>query len=418
MAVTGEAEVVLAALAVLYVLLIGDWFHRAWAALGVAGALVVSGIISWHEALYAINRNTLALLMGMMLLVGLLGEAGVFEDLGTRMERWAAGNPWRLLWVFYTVTAVVSAVLDNVTTVLLLSPALFRAADGLGIDPVPLLMVEVVGSNLGGLATLVGDPPNILIGTAANLTFSQFVRLLGPPALLLVVGVAAVIPRIVRIRPAAPATGAIPARREEYPLRSRQRGLLIILGLVLIALLFQRPLGVTAGEIAVAGAAVAMAYTLPPVGPLMRFVDWGTLGFFVGIFVLVGALEHGGVLRQLAASIGHGQAGPWLPLVILVASAGLSAVMDNVPLVAAMIPVVQSVLRTDPGYGSSLWVALAMGSVIGGNATIIGASANVVVQGLAAESGYRLDFRRYLPFGLAVGGVSLLLGSVYVVAVH
>lgn len=419
MSAISESLLALFALVILYILLIGDWFHRAWAALGVAGALVVSGVLPWRDALLAIDWNTVELLAGMMVLVGILGEAGLFLRLGRWARERAGGQPWRLLWIFYGLTAVVSAVLDNVTTVLLLSPALIRAAEEMDLDPVPLLMVEVVASNLGGLATLIGDPPNILIGTAANLSFLQFVRYLGPAAILLLGGVAVILPRVVRLAPepkagrtAAPAPAELSPRP---PLAARLPGLLGILGLVLTAFVLQRRLGISPGLIAVFGALLALGFARPPLKPLIKLIDWGTLGFFVGIFVLVGGLDHSGLIHALAMKLTMPAWGPWLPLLILGGSAVFSAFLDNVPLVAALIPLLAQIMVRHPGYGLELWLALALGAAIGGNGTIIGASANVVVQGLAYEYGYPLDFRRFAAFGLKVAGLTLLLGAGYLV---
>jgi Na+/H+ antiporter NhaD/arsenite permease-like protein len=285
----------------------------------------------------------------------------------------------------------------------------------MSLDPVPLLMVMVVASNLGGMATLIGDPPNILIGTAAHLSFNQFVNLLLPGAVIVLAGMAWMLPHLIRdsaghrtqLPPIAPS-------RVNYPMRPRLFGLLTILGLTLVAFLLQRTLRLEAGEIAMAGAVLAVVYGGPQIKVLPKFVDWGTLGFFVGVFVIVGALEQHGVANALAELINRKSWGPWLPVVLFLGSAVLSALLDNVPLVAAAIPVIRALMLQNPDFGNGLWVALAMGAAIGGNATIIGASANVVAQGLALERGYHLDFKRYLKFGLSVFLVTAVLGAGYI----
>ncbi|WP_026040767.1 SLC13 family permease [Sulfobacillus thermosulfidooxidans] len=413
-----EAQISLGALALLYVFLIGDWFHRAWAALGVAGLLVLLHVITIREALSSIDINTISLLLGMMVLVGLLGQAGLFFRFGLKARQIAKGEPRRLLWVFFILTAVISAFLDNVTTILLLSPALFRAAEGMDLDPVPFLMAMVAASNLGGLGTLIGDPPNILIGTAANLSFNAFIAMLGLPALILLIGVAVTLPWRFKWEKNPQGVVVDPYQvPSEFPLAHRLMPLLGVLGLVLIAFVLQRVLHVSSGEIAIGGATLGLIVSGPRVGRFWTMVDWGTLGFFVGIFVLVGALEHGGVISHIARFLASQQLGNGLALIILLGSAILSALVDNVPLVAAMIPLIRNLLHLYPGYGMELWVALAMGAAIGGNATIIGASANVVAQGLAQERGYSLNFRRYLPFGLQVFAVTLILGTLYITVV-
>lgn len=407
--------VALSATVILYVLLLGDWFHRAWAALAVAAALTALGVVTWRQALHAIDWNTLLLLIGMMVLVGLLGEAGFFVDLGNLMRRWIQSSPKRLFIAMYTVTAVASAFLDNVTTVLLLSPALFQIAEVMSLDPVPFLMVMVVASNLGGMATLIGDPPNILIGTAAHLSFNQFINLLLPGAVIVLAGMAWVLPRLISqsttSRTRLPQIAPSP---EVYPLRPRLFGLLAILGLTLVAFVLQRTLRLEAGQIAIGGAVLAVVYSGPRIKMLPKFVDWGTLGFFIGVFVIVGGLEQHGVARALAELINRNSWGQWLPIILFFGSAVFSALLDNVPLVAAAIPVIRALMLQNPHFGNGLWVALAMGAAIGGNATIIGASANVVGQGLALERGYQLDFMRYLKFGLPVFLVTAVLGAGYI----
>ncbi len=379
--------------------------------------MVLSGVVSVDAAIRSVNWDTMMLLTGMMVLVGVLGEAGLFVRLGRWARAWAAGDGWRLLWVFFGITAAISAVLDNVTTVLLLSPALMQAAEGMDLDPVPFLMAEVAASNLGGLATLIGDPPNILIGTAAHLSFMQFVRYLAPAAVLLLVGVAIVLPRLISLAPRPLPQDRRVTIHPIEPVPSAQArklpGLLAILAAMLAAFMFQQVLGVAAGVIAVVGALGALGYARPPLRPLMRMVDWGTLGFFLGIFILVGALESTGVVNEIAGILTLSHPGRWLPLMILAGAALFSAFFDNVPLVAALIPILNHIMAQSPSFGIELWVALALGAAIGGNGTVIGASPNVVVQGLAREYGYRLNFRRFAGFGLRVAALTLLLGGLY-----
>lgn len=412
----GELLAAVAAFLLLYILLMGDWFHRAWSSLAVAGLLLAIGIAPMNAVWDADNLNTLSLLLGMMLLVALLSQSGFFSDLERGALRIAAGRPWRLFWTFFVVTAVTSAFLDNVTTVLLLSPGLIRAAEALDLDPVPFLMAEVVASNLGGLATLVGDPPNILIGSAAHWDFGRFLGQLAPVALVLLATAAWGMRRWVRLkRDKTPRSRPAPelAAAPLPPLAPQKPFLLIWMGVTLLALAVQHVIHLGAGTIALASAGFAIAWTRPPALALVRSVDWGTIGFFLGIFVMVGALLSSGAIAQTAHFIAAARMGGWLPIFILVFSATASAVLDNVPLVAALIPVIQEILAHAPGYGLELWIALAVGAAVGGNATVIGASANVVVQGIAYEHGYAMDFGRYLGFGVRVAGLTLLAAIAY-----
>ncbi len=413
-----QTQIALAALVLLYIFLIGDWFHRAWTALGVAALMVLLHVVTFRDAFYSIDFNTIGLLLGMMVLVGLLGEAGLFFRFGIKARQMAREQPKRLLWVFFGLTVVLSAFLDNVTTILLLSPALFRAAEGMDLDPVPFLMAMIVASNLGGMASLIGDPPNILIGTASHMSFNTFVAHLGLPALFLLTGVALILPRILEWK-ANPQMIAVDPYRvpQDFPLADRLTLLLIVLGIVLAAFVLQGLFHWTSGAIAMGGACLGLLVSGRRAGRFWRVVDWGTLGFFVGIFILVGALERGGIVVRLANTLAHWHTNN-LALIILLTSAVLSALVDNVPLVAAMIPLIRHLLHFMPGYGFQLWIALAMGAAIGGNATVMGASANVVGQGLAEERGYTLNFRRYLPFGLKIFALSLLLGALYIIVLN
>lgn len=398
------------ALVALYVFLLGDWFHRAWVALGLAGLLVLSGTITPFAAFHSIDWNTIFLLSGMMVLVAFLGEAGLFRWLGQQALTWSRGKPWRLLWLFYIITAVVSAFLDNVTTVLLLSPILIDAAEELGTNPVPLLMVEVMASNLGGMATLIGDPPNILIGTAAHLSFGEFVRFLGPAAVLALVLLAVVLPRFITLQD----TGARPpSPRVQVTTQPELPGLLVIMGLMLVAFVGQHQLHVPVGGVALVGAATAAVYTRGYHRRWPGRIDVGTLGFFVGVFVLVGGLESSGFIRMLAGWLDQPSLGPWMALVLFLGTAVFSALLDNVPLVAALVPVLGQVVSHDARFGVELWLAVGLGAAIGGNATIVGASANVIAQGIALERGYSMSFRDFSRLGLKVAGFTALLGAAY-----
>ncbi|MCY0879195.1 MAG: SLC13 family permease [Firmicutes bacterium] len=398
----------------LYVLLVGDWVHRAWAALGLAALLVASGTLSLSKALASIDWNTLELLGGMMVLVSLLKDAGLFGWLGFQALRWSRQSAVRLLAIFYGLTAVISSVLDNVTTLLLLAPVLIQAAEALDLDPVPLIMAMIVASNLGGVATLIGDPPNILIGTAAGLNFLEFVQLLGPVALLMVAAVGILLPRWLKpprldsqVKPVA--VGAPP------PVSPRLKWLLGILALVLAGFGLQHVLRVRVGWIALGGAALALPWADAPWRGWKDRVDWGTLGFFAGVFVLVGGLQSTGWIGRVAHVLAWPQLGPWLPLVLFGGTGIFSALLDNVPLVAALIPILYDLHGQSSGFRVELWVAVGLGAAVGGNATIVGASANVVAQGLLGEHGYRLTFGRYARFGTRVALVTAGIGMAYLV---
>ncbi|MCL6561413.1 MAG: tyrosine transporter P-protein [Firmicutes bacterium] len=410
--------VALATFGAVYVFLIGDWFHRAWATAIGAAVLLVTGVIPPAALTSSIDWNTLALLGGMMVLVGLLGEVGLFDQVALAAARFARGDPRRLVAAFGLASAVISTVIDNVTTILLLGPAMMQSAEALGADPVDLLMVAAVASNLGGLATLVGDPPNILIGTAAPLTFGQFLRHLGPLAgvLLAVLGgwLWWRLPRGASAHGQAVVLPAHPPR----PLTWAAPGLVGILGLTLLGLVFQRQLHLAAGAVAAIGAGLGVLWARPSPSRLVHSVDWGTLGFFAGIFVMVGGLERAGAISRFAHWLLTTFGSQGIGLAVLWGSALISAGLDNVPLVAAMIPVVRMINQLHPEYGVGLWMALAAGAAIGGNATVIGASANVVAQGVAYDHGHPMDFMRYFRFGGPVALWTLLAATGYLMLFH
>ncbi|MBX5467549.1 MAG: tyrosine transporter P-protein [Firmicutes bacterium] len=395
---------------VVYVFLVGDWFHRAWAALLGAATLVATGVIPWHRVAEAVDWNTLGLLGAMMILVGVVAETGLFDLIGAAVARWAGSSPRRLALAFAVAAAVVSMALDNVTTLLLLGPAVLRSAEAVGADPVDLMMGTALASNLGGLATLIGDPPNILIGTAAGLDFLAFLRYLGPLAAVLVVVLAGWL--CLRFPAGRGAPAAHPLPRVRHPL------VLAVLALTLAGFLLQGVTGWSASAVALGGAALAVAVLRPPLRRVVRAVDWGTLAFFFGVFVMVGGLETSGAVARMAQWLAATSSPASVWLAVLVGSALVSALLDNVPLVAALIPVVADLSHQHVGYGIGLWMALAAGAAIGGNATVIGASANVVAQGLVEEAGYRMDFVRFAAFGAPVAAMTAAVAAAYLYAVH
>lgn len=401
------------AMAALYGLLLGDWFHRAWVALGLAVALVLSGTLSPASAFRSIDWNTIFLLAGMMICVACLGDAGLFGYLGRRAKQYANGKPWRLLWIFYVLTAVISAFLDNVTTILLLAPILIEAAEAMDLDPVPLLLVQVIASNLGGVATLVGDPPNILIGTAAHLSFMQFAVYLGPVAVLMLAFLALLLPGLIQLMPHPGGSRRQRSQSEAIQISPKLIGLLVIVGLMLAAFVLQRQIGLAIGYIALGGALASTIYTGGLRSRWYRHIDYGTLGFFVGVFVLVGALESSGFVHYVVQWLSQPVLGPWLPLLLFLGTAVFSALLDNVPLVAALIPVLERMAGSGSHFGVELWIAIGLGAAVGGNATVIGASANVVAQGLSIERGYALSFARFARFGMKAAGLTALVGAAY-----
>jgi len=403
---------------VTYGLIATDRIDKTIAALLGGTTVVVLGIIHQEEAFAAIDLNVIFLLAGMMILAAILRRTGFFQWLAILSVKVAGGDPFRLLIVLSVVCAVLSAFLDNVTTVVLLAPVTLYISTVLRVSPLPFLMSEILASNIGGTATLIGDPPNILIGSASGLGFLEFIVNLGPIALAILI-VFLVMTRFMfgrdleiheEVRDAVLALD----EREVLSNPGLLRLSLLVIGGTLIGFLLATPLGLEPGSIALLGAAVLLLISRLEVEEVLREIEWPTLFFFVGLFMLVEAVVHVGIIDALAASLFDVTGGDaTVTAVGLLWLSGIaSGIVDNIPYTATMIPVVnqlgQSGLPIEP-----LWWSLALGACLGGNATIVGASANVVVANMAGRAGHAISFRAFLPYGILVSAVSLVMSTVY-----
>ncbi len=401
-----------------------DLVHRTPAALGGGMLLVVAGAIGQEEAVEAVHWETLGLLIGMMILVGILKDSGIFGYLAVKSAQLARGRPGLVLIYLAAITAALSAFLDNVTTVLLMFPVTLVIARILEEDPIPYLIVEVIASNVGGTATLVGDPPNIIIGTVVEeLSFMDFIVNLAPPILVILL----VTLGIVWILHARKLSTTEEDRKQVMALDAaseiEDRGLLVrsgaIVGLTVIGFFLQQVTGLNPAVVALAGAAAAMVVCGPKVEDVLHEVEWPTILFFVGLFVMVGALEATGFIELVAhylASASGSLAGT--ALVVLWGSGIASGIVDNIPFTATMVPVIQELAETR-GYDAEttepLWWSLSLGACLGGNFTLIGASANLVVAGLAGREGIPgFSFGRFLLWGAPLTLVALVISSIYV----
>jgi len=404
---------------VAYALIASERFDRTLIALLAGLLLVAIGIIDQKEAFGAVDWNVIFLLAGMMVLAGALAQTGFFRWLAVRSVQLSRGDPLRLLVILCVVTAVLSAFLDNVTTVVLLTPVTLSIARTLGVFPAPYLISQILASNIGGTATLIGDPPNILIGSAAGLDFGAFLVNLGPvSALIFAVFLGAM---VVLFRGAL----QVPDEQREAALEATEpaiitdRGLLIrtliVLGLTIAAFLAHGALGLEAATIALLGATVLMLVGGLDPHEAFRDIEWSTLFFFVGLFILVEAVVRVGIVGGVANAIVEatdGQVG-LAAMALLWFSAIASAVIDNIPYTATAIPVVERLV--DNGLpAETMWWSLALGACLGGNLTIVGASANVVVANLAARAGHPIRFVEFLRYGAIVTVGSLVISSLYV----
>ncbi len=414
------------ALFVIILLLIAfELVHRTVLALLGAALLVSLGIVHQEEAATEfIDWNTIGLLAGMMVIVAILENTGVFEYLAIKSAQWGKARPGRILILLAAVTAFLSAFLDNVTTVILMVPVTFVIADALDVDPIPFLLTQVMASNIGGAATLIGDPPNILIGSAADLTFAEFVVNLTPVVLLTLPVVLGILYLMFRreLSGTKDAEEAIMAMDAEGSIRDRVllRKSLTVLGVVILAFFLHGVLHLEAATIAIFGAAALLLYTGSDIEEVLREVEWPTLLFFVGLFVLVGGLEVTGFVDKIAElliGVAPGTSATTAAIVLL--GSGLaSGVIDNIPFTATMIPVIQDLSEAEnlsEAKTESLWWALALGADFGGNLTLIGASANVVVAGMSERAGRRISFLKFLLYGIPVTLASLVIATAYVI---
>ena len=400
------------------VLIAVEWVHRTKVALAGAALMVLLGVLDQERAIESVDWATLGLLAGMMVIVGLTEPTGVFTYLALRVAQLSNGNPIALVFLLAIVTGVLSAFLDNLTAILLVVPITLLISDLLRISPIPLVLVEIVASNLGGTATLIGDPPNIMIGTARpELSFLDFIVNLAPVAIvtLLVVttGLAFAFRNELRIDPERQREiTALNAARDMREAKHVKRTLAVLLGTIL-GFFLHTLLHVEPAVVALTGATVILLVSADDVESALERVEWSTLFFFLGLFVMVGGLEERGIVDQVAERLADltGDSATAQGLTVLWGAAAGSALVDNIPFTAAMIPVVDS-LQGDE-FDDGLWWALALGACFGGNATMIAAAANVAATGILDRTGHRVSFLRFLVIGLPVTLVSLAIASVY-----
>jgi Na+/H+ antiporter NhaD/arsenite permease-like protein len=393
--------------------------HRTKVALLGAVALLLTQTIDQDAAVEAIDWNTLGLLVGMMLMVKLTETTGVYTWLAIRAGQLSQGRPLAVVVSLAATTALLSAFLDNLTTVLLMVPITFLLADALDVDPIPLVVIEIVVSNIGGTATLIGDPPNILIAGATGLSFTAFIVNLAPIAAITFVVVTAGLYLVYRSRlrvepDARRHVMGLDAGRSIEDMAELRRTVPILVATIFV-FFAHKPLHLEPATVALSGAAIMLLVSRQPLERSLAGIEWPTLFFFIGLFVMVGALEHTGAIGEVAdgiATITDGDRTAEL-LGILWSSAIGSGLVDNIPFTAAMIPVVAE-LQSGNGGDDAYWWALALGACFGGNATLIAAAANVAAAGMAARAGRPIGFLVFLRIGLPVTLVSLLLATAYV----
>lgn len=380
--------------------------------------MILLGIINQHQAIQGVDFNTLGLLIGMMVLVGISKQSGMYQYIAVKAAQLAKGKPMGILVFFGLLTAIFSALLDNVTTALLLVPMVFVIANHLKVSAKPYLLTTILLSNIGGAATLIGDPPNILIGGAANLSFNDFLWHLGPVIAIITAVTLAISVYLYKkelVTTHAHTIMELDAKKAiSDPTLLVQS--LVVFGLVFLGFMTHAITHLEGATVALGGAAILLLITRKNPEHFLRDVEWNTIFFFVALFILVTGLEQAGVIGAIASgiiSLTDGNAA-LTQVAILWGSAIASAMVNNIPFVAAMIPVIEQVGATTGMAVQPLWWSLALGTDLGGNATLIGASANMVVCCMAERDGYKIKFFDYMKVALPMTALSLVISMIYV----
>lgn len=399
-------------------LVVSEKIHRALAALLGAVVLLVIGIIDFNAGMESIDFNTLGVLCGMMMFVAIVKESGLFEFVAIKSAKACKGNPWLIMIAFAVITAVFSAFLDNVTTVLLIGPMTIMLCKTLDINPVPFLLVEIMMSNVGGTATLIGDPPNIMIGSEAGLSFAQFI-MVNAPIVVVIMVVLLVIFRFMYGRHLSVdeknRLNIMELSAEDAIIdKALFHKSVVMIVLVAIAFMLHGVFNLETSVIALTAAAVIILISGRDIEVAIEGIEWGTIGFFLGLFMVVGGMEHTGVIEMLGNAIVDATGGNvvLMMIVILWASAILSSILDNIPFVATMIPIIM-VMEASGIDVYPLWWALSLGACLGGNGTLVGASANVVLSGIANKEGYNITFMSFTKVAFPLMLVTVALSTIY-----
>jgi len=407
-----------------YFFIVTEKIPRAVAASLGGSLLILLGVLTQDEAIHHIDWNTLGLLTGMMIIVDLTRRSGVFTFLAIWSAKKVKGDPIKILLVLSLLTAVLSAFLDNVTTVLLMVPVVLAIADTLKVDPKPYLFTQIIISNIGGTSTMIGDPPNIMIAGPAGLSFMDFIVNLGPIVVVLVIVVLYIFYLMYRKKLVTTEEAKRELMEQNEWEHIKDWALLkksvFVLGLTILGFVLHPYIHVETATIALAGAMLLMLIAKAEPEEVFLAIEWPTLFFFAGLFVLVGGLVEVGILDRMAQGIIGATEGDLLitALLILWLSAILSGFLDNIPFVATMIPLIQKLAeigQLTPAQTEPLWWALALGACLGGNGTLIGASANVIVVGIAEKNGVKISYMEYFKIGFPIMLLTVAIATVYLV---
>jgi Na+/H+ antiporter NhaD/arsenite permease-like protein len=401
-----------------YILIVTERVPRIVSGLLGGMAMILFGVLSQEKAFHAVDWNVIFLLVGMMVIASILRHTGLFQWIAIQAVKLGKGDPFRVLLILSVVIAVTSALLDNVTIVVLAAPVALFVAASLRVSPLPFLIAAILASNIGGTATLVGDPPNILIGSAAGIDFLTFAANLAPISLLILLGFLVLARFMFRSDLHAGEDRVTDLAALEVDTLITDRTLLvkalIVMAGVVVGFLLHGALHLEPATIALAGATILLLWGKSDPHEALQDVEWTTLFFFIGLFITVQAVVSVGIIEAVAEAALRLTGGSLAltSMLLLWLSAFASGIVDNIPYTATMIPVVENLGRSMPIM--PLWWALALGACLGGNITLVGAAANVVVANLAEKSGHPISFKRFLGYGLATTLMSLVLATGYV----
>ena len=394
--------------------IISEKVHRTVAAVTGGVLLVILRVLDVDQAVGYIDFSTIGVLIGMMLFVAVVRNSGLFEYMAIKSAKIAKGNPWKIMLLFTILTAVLSAFLDNVTTVLLVGPI----TGILGIDPVPFLLAQILASNIGGTATLIGDPPNIMIGSQAGLSFMDFVGNTGIAVVFIMAALCVcfyfMFGKKLIVEPDKMA--AVMQLDENKSIKDHALLVksVVMIVVVVFGFVFHSSLGVDSCIIALGSATIMLLIGKQDTEEIVLGVEWSTILFFTGLFVVVGGMQQTGIITMLGNALVEVTGGNAMLLMLLIlwGSAMFSSVLDNIPFVATMIPLILA-MQADGMDVTALWWALSLGACLGGNGTLIGASANVVLSGISAKHGHPITFARYLRVGFPMMLMSVAISTVY-----
>ncbi|MCO8193229.1 ArsB/NhaD family transporter [Anaerofustis sp. NSJ-163] len=393
--------------------------HRTVAAITGAILLIVTHILTIETSISYVDMNTIGVLVGMMLFVAVVKNSGIFEYIAIKSAKIAKGKPVNIMIIFILITTILSAFLDNVTTVLLIGPMTIAITRILKINPVPFLITQIMASNIGGTATLIGDPPNIMIGSAANLGFTDFILNTGIPVIFIIITAIIYFLILYKKQLAVDEENILKVMEMDENKAIKDKSLMIksiiLIVLVVIGFVFHSNLQMESCVIALLAAIIMLLIGKQDAEEIILGVEWSTILFFIGLFIVVGGLEETGVIDKLANLLVSATSGNMIltMIIILWASAIISSFLDNIPFVATLIPLILTMQQTGNIDVTPLWWALSLGACLGGNGTLIGASANVVLSSISNKNGYPITFKHYFKIGFPLMIISIIISSIY-----